>query len=252
MTERHTALGAIKDALEDITAAGDEARLQVHLLALEARHRKGEIAAGLEGLEQTLDRSVEQAMHAAANKTKQLTETLQGFLERQARQGASAAPPVSAIMVEDVRTCRENDSLNTAAQLMWNHDCGSVVVLNDQDLLAGIITDRDICMAGYLRGLPLTSIQVADVMTRSVHTCRGEQSMSAAAALMGQHQVHRVVVVDGHGHPMGVVALADIVRHAHLLGTPLAQDLTYQLVRAICQPRQTTAEQSSSSQAAAQ
>lgn len=252
MTERHTALGSIKAALEDITAAGDEARLQVHLLALEARHRKGEIAASLEGLEQTLDRSVEQAMHAAASKTKQLTETLQGFLERQARQGASAAPPVSSIMVEDVRTCRENDSLNTAAQLMWDHDCGAVVVLSDQDLLAGIVTDRDVCMAGYLRGLPLTGIRVADVMTRSVQTCRGEESLHAVAALMGKHQIHRVVVVDGHGHPMGIVALADVVRHAHLLGTPLAQDLTYQLLRAICQPRQRAAGQSAESQTAAE
>jgi CBS domain-containing protein len=206
----------------------------------------------LQGLEQTLDRSVEQAVHAAASKTKELTQTLQGFLERQPRQGAAAAPTVSSIMVEDVRTCRENDSLDAAARLMWDHDCGSAVVLNEQDLLAGIITDRDICMAGYLKGLPLASVRVADVMTRSVQTCRAEQSMTAVAALMGHHQIHRVVVVDGHGHPIGIVAIADVVRHAHLLGTPLAQDLTYQLLRAICQPRPRQAGQSSSDQAAAE
>lgn len=237
MAERHTVLGSVKEALDDISAAGDEARLQLQLLALEARDRKDDLAASIDRLEHTIDRGVEQAVHAAASKTKQLTKTLQDFLERQGQQGQRASASVRSIMVEDLRTCRENDSLNVAAQLMWDHDCGTAVVLDDRDLLSGIITDRDVCMAGYLRGLPLTAIRVADVMTRSVHTCRGEQSITQAAALMGQHQIHRLPVVDGHGHPMGIVSIADIVRHAHVLGSPLAQDVTYQLLQAICQPR---------------
>lgn len=237
MTERHTALQSVREALDDITKAGDEARLQLHLLALEARHRKDDLAASIDGLERTLDRSVEQAVHAAARKTKQLTSTLQEFLARQGQPGDPGFVRVERIMTDDLRTCREGDTLSTPARLMWDHDCGSVVVLDDRDLLAGIITDRDLCMASYLQGLPLTAIRVGAVMTRNVQTCRTEQSVTQVAALMGQHQVHRMPVVNAHGHPMGIVSIADIVRQAHLLGAALAQDIIFQMLRSICQPR---------------
>ena len=49
-------------------------------------------------------------------------------------------------MATKVRTCFISDSLATAAQLMWDHDCGCVPVLNEQAQVVGMLTDRDICM----------------------------------------------------------------------------------------------------------
>jgi CBS-domain-containing membrane protein len=53
---------------------------------------------------------------------------------------------VRDVMATKVRTCFISDSLATAAQLMWDHDCGCVPVLNEQAQVVGMLTDRDICM----------------------------------------------------------------------------------------------------------
>jgi CBS domain-containing protein len=60
------------------------------------------------------------------------------------------------IMSQDVATCREDDSLDRAAQLMWDRDVGSVPVVDGEGRPLGMITDRDICMAAYTQGEALS------------------------------------------------------------------------------------------------
>jgi CBS domain-containing protein len=236
MADRQMRLRALKAALEEITAVGDEARLQLNLLAAQARDKRDELETSIENLEQRVDRSIDQAMHTAAGRTRRLTRSFSDFLVRHSRNG-KAQLPIRSIMTQNLRCCRVHDTLNGPAQIMWDVDCGAVPVLDAQDKLCGIITDRDICMAAYTQGLPPWKIRVADVMTQAVHTCRLEQSVADAAELMSRHRVRRLPIVDGHGHALGIVALADIVRHAPALGLRVAQSLTFQLVSSVSQPQ---------------
>lgn len=50
-------------------------------------------------------------------------------------------------MKQPVLTCRSDDTLNHAAQIMWDHDCGAIPVVDQDGRLVGILTDRDIWMA---------------------------------------------------------------------------------------------------------
>jgi predicted transcriptional regulator len=55
-----------------------------------------------------------------------------------------------------VQCCRLQDSLAQAAQLMWDHDCGSLPVCgNDVLRVVAVIIDRDICMHALFQGRPL-------------------------------------------------------------------------------------------------
>jgi predicted transcriptional regulator len=54
---------------------------------------------------------------------------------------------VERVMKRDVRACRTDDTLNRAAQLMWDNACGCVPIVSERDQPIGILTDRDICMA---------------------------------------------------------------------------------------------------------
>lgn len=235
MVDRNTRLGALKNALEEIGGAGDAARLQLHLLSLEARERTGELSASIESLENKIDRGLEQAMQTAASKTRQLTETVQEYLGRQA--SPRAGQRLNAIMSEPVQTCSSRDSLNAAAQIMWETDCGAVPVVDAEGRLCGIVTDRDMCMAAYTQGALLSGISVADVMSRPVHTCRGEDSIERAVSLMADAQVRRLVVIDEDGHPRGMIALADIARNSSLVGQREAEGMVFQLLRAVSQRR---------------
>ena len=75
------------------------------------------------------------------------------------------------VMTADVATCRSSDSLNRAAQLMWERRCGCVPVIDDDDHVVGLLTDRDVCMAAYTQGRRLDDIAAAVAMSRPVRTC---------------------------------------------------------------------------------
>lgn len=119
---------------------------------------------------------------------------------------------ISKLMQTNVKTCRTSDSLRRAAQLMWEHDIGAVPVVDDQQHLAGVITDRDIAMAAFLSGRGLGDLPVERSMSREVVTCTPDATVSDCAALMAERQVRRIPVVDGDGVLAGVVSLSDLAR----------------------------------------
>ena len=59
---------------------------------------------------------------------------------------------VRDLMTSDVKTCRPETNLAEAVKEMWEGDCGALPVVGDDGRVAGIITDRDICIAVATRG----------------------------------------------------------------------------------------------------
>jgi len=60
---------------------------------------------------------------------------------------------VEQIMTKDVATCGPDDTLNEAARIMWERDCGFVPIAESDPTrrVVGIVTDRDLSMAAYTR-----------------------------------------------------------------------------------------------------
>lgn len=145
---------------------------------------------------------------------------------------------IQEIMSKPTATCRPHETLDVAARLMWEHDCGSVLVVNDRENIVGMITDRDICMAAYTKGCPLHAIPVADTMAKQVFSCHAEDSLGVAEHLMSDKQIRRLPVVDDDNHPVGVISLNDIARCAASFRKKngLDREVT-QTLAAICQPR---------------
>jgi CBS domain-containing protein len=232
MTDSNPTLQSIKNALDDIGAAGDAARLQIHLLSLRARARTRELSANIEALEHRLNQGLEQAVGRAASKTRQLSSAVRDLLgQNAAREGELS---VHEIMTEAVASCTPDEPLNAAARQMWEHDCGAVPIV-EAGKLVGIITDRDICMAAYTQGRLLRAIAIRDVMARHVHACDANDTLERAASLMAEAQVRRLPVVDAEHQLVGVVSMADIARTAPVLGRREAAELVLQLTRAVSQ-----------------
>jgi CBS domain-containing protein len=143
---------------------------------------------------------------------------------------------VEQLMSQPAVTCRSDDSLHTAARLMWDHDCGALPVVGDGGKVVGVITDRDACMAAYTQGLPLQAVPVSRAMSRQVFSCRPDQAIEAAEKLMAEKQVRRLPVLDGEGRPVGMLSLNDVAREAASRpGNGLASDVAKTL-GAIGQP----------------
>jgi CBS domain-containing protein len=113
---------------------------------------------------------------------------------------------IQSIMSAPATTWRTSDRLDTPAGLMWERDCGSIPVVDDQGRLTGIITDRDICMATYLRGSAPNTIAVADAMAKQVFSCQQGDSVQSAERLMREKQVRRIPIVAGPQHQYSEVS----------------------------------------------
>ena len=122
---------------------------------------------------------------------------------------------VSDLMTPDVRSCTIHDSLNGAARIMWDHDCGCAPVVDAHGKLIGIVTDRDICMAAYTQGVPLAAIRVERAMSPKVISCARGDDLETAHRLMRTHEIHRLPVVDSRGKPIGILSLSDVINHWH-------------------------------------
>lgn len=117
---------------------------------------------------------------------------------------------VKRMMRHRVRTCHPHDSLNDAAQIMWEDACGSVPVVDDQLNPVGLLTDRDICMAAYTQGAPLHAMRVENAMARRVVSCRPTQDIDDAARVMAQNGVRRLPVIGDDGRFIGLLTLDDL------------------------------------------
>jgi CBS domain-containing protein len=142
---------------------------------------------------------------------------------------------VSSLIRHEVTSCTIHDNLERAAQLMWDHDVGCLPVIDDRGHVAGMITDRDTCMAAYTQGAPLRSIPVTTAMARRVYSCRETDDVDAVEKVMRDHQIRRMPVIDEQGHPIGIVSLNDIARAAST-GTVPARDVVATLA-AVSAPR---------------
>ena len=65
---------------------------------------------------------------------------------------------VRDVMSRDPATCRSSDTASEAARIMWDRDCGAVPVTDAEGRAIGMVTDRDLCMAAYLRGVRLEEL----------------------------------------------------------------------------------------------
>ena len=123
---------------------------------------------------------------------------------------------IEKIMSHHVITCAPHDSLDHAASLMWNSDCGClpVVSANGSFELAGLITDRDICMAAMFQGKALRELRVGDAMASKVLTCRASDEIEVAQRQMETEQIRRLPVLGNEGELIGIVSMADIARES--------------------------------------
>ena len=123
---------------------------------------------------------------------------------------------VEQLMTGAVAICRATDTLNDAAKIMWERDCGAVPVVDDAGRPIAMITDRDVCIASYTQGQPLFAIPISSAMSKTIVTCREGESLSTAEAVMRGQQIRRLPIVDADGCLIGILSLNDIATHGRL------------------------------------
>lgn len=143
---------------------------------------------------------------------------------------------VQDLMTWDPESCTPHHDLAHAAMIMWRRDCGFVpVVESGTNKLAGVITDRDICMAVATKGRSPGSIQVGEVMNKKPVSCLPGDELKTALRRMGDAQVRRIPVTDTQGNLRGIVTLNDLILHAEKTDRHGEAPVTYADVMGVLQ-----------------
>lgn len=119
---------------------------------------------------------------------------------------------IDGIMEKEVVTCGPDDTLESAAIMMWNNACGAIPIVSEDGRALGMITDRDIAMASALQHKPLWQIRTQEVCgDRELVSCPSGASAEEALRTMGRNGVRRLLVLDDGGHVEGLVSMDDAI-----------------------------------------
>jgi uncharacterized membrane protein/CBS domain-containing protein len=126
------------------------------------------------------------------------------------------AMKVSEIMTKDPTYCVPTTGLKDVAQMMLEHDCGAIPVIENPETKkpVGVVTDRDITIDTVAHGKNPLHMTAGEIMTFPVLTVTPDTSVDDCCTKMEDNMVRRMVVVDQNGSCCGIVAQADIARNA--------------------------------------
>ena len=114
------------------------------------------------------------------------------------------------VMSHDAKLIGPNDTIQHAAQLMQECDCG-VLPVADGDRLVGMITDRDMAIRAIAHGKG-ADCKVGDCMTDEVKYCFEDEALEHVCQNMADIQVRRLPVLNRDKRLVGIVSLGDLAR----------------------------------------
>lgn len=120
------------------------------------------------------------------------------------------------VMTKDPACCTPDTTIAAAARMMLERDCGAIPVVADlvSRTPVGIVTDRDIVTRVVAHGIDPLGLPVRECMTAPAVTIREDAGLDDCVELLQLGQLRRVIVVDGAGSCIGIIAQADIARCA--------------------------------------
>jgi CBS domain-containing protein len=114
------------------------------------------------------------------------------------------------LMTADPVCCPQQMTVDDVAKLMAQHNCGEIPVVDPQDRIVGVVTDRDIVCRVVAEGKNPMAHTAESCMSGPVVTVRDDAPMQDVVATMERHQIRRVPVVDGRDACIGIISQADI------------------------------------------
>ena len=114
------------------------------------------------------------------------------------------------VMIKDLHTISEDRKVAFARLMMLRHNIGALPVVDSKNVLVGIITQRDIDLAGA----DVSDLLVSDLMTRSLVKARDTTSLRWIVEQMIKTGIQRIPVVDENSKLLGLVTQTSVIKAA--------------------------------------
>ncbi|WP_426998435.1 CBS domain-containing protein [Pseudarthrobacter sp. N5] len=119
---------------------------------------------------------------------------------------------VREFMTTNAQCIAEDKTLQEAAVLMKELDCGSLPICGSDGKLKGLITDRDIVVKCVAEGRDARDVKASELAQGRPHWIDADASIDAAIDLMEKFQVRRLPVLTDH-KLVGIISQGDIARN---------------------------------------
>ena len=112
------------------------------------------------------------------------------------------------VMIRNIYTIHPNNRVALARLRMLRHGVGALPVIDKEKKLKGIVTLRDIDLAGN----EASALLVEDLMTTSLITESEDASINEIAAMMLQTGIQRIPIITKDGKLIGLVTQSVVIR----------------------------------------
>ncbi len=111
----------------------------------------------------------------------------------------------------DVYSVKPDTLVSEALQVLADKNIGAVLVLDEQDSVAGIFSERDYARKIELEGKSSDTTPISEVMTENVICVEPSQPIEECMALMVGKHIRHLPVLD-EGKLAGIISIGDVVK----------------------------------------
>lgn len=126
---------------------------------------------------------------------------------------------VGRVMSNDLQTVSPDTLVEDAARVMLDSEIGSLIVVDDDNRLGGILTTTDF-VGIVANSQPKAETTVAAYMSTDVITATAQDSIRDVADTMIEHGFHHVPVVSDSDGVIGIVTSSDLAGYLSHIQTP--------------------------------
>lgn len=118
---------------------------------------------------------------------------------------------VKDVMKSDVGFCLAEDNLMKAAEIMLRRDCGVVPIVDAENKVVGMLTDRDLCLAVVARNRKASTVKCKELISGKAIVCAGDDNLEDVLRKMRKHQIKRLAVIEKSGELVGILSITDVM-----------------------------------------
>jgi CBS domain-containing protein len=134
-----------------------------------------------------------------------------------------------------ILTVRLRETVATAVALMKRENVSALVVKDvcrtEGNVVVGIVSERDVARGLAAHGAAVLEMEVSTFVNRPLASCGLNDSLGTILALMDEHQVRLLPVLQEHTL-VGVVSISDVIRHLVEASVPAAPEVAQPALQA--------------------
>jgi len=118
---------------------------------------------------------------------------------------------VQDVMTRNPKVLRASSTVMDAACTMRDFKIGDVIVVDDTNMVRGIVTDRDLVVKAVASGSDPSKTSIESICTKDITVLKPTQTTEDAVKIMREKAIRRLPVVEGD-NLVGIVSLGDLAK----------------------------------------